>query len=49
MHDLPTTPGAFLGYRKDGRPFYLIAGGDGTDGGGSGDGGTGDGGTGNAG
>lgn len=26
--DLPSTPGAFLGYRKDGRPFYLAAGGD---------------------
>ncbi|MEU7911322.1 DUF7239 family protein [Microbispora bryophytorum] len=24
---LPTTPGALLGYRKDGSPFYLIAGG----------------------
>jgi len=30
---LPDTPGALLGYRKDGRPFFVIAGGDGTDGG----------------
>ncbi len=27
---LPTTPGALLGYRKNGRPILLIAGGDGT-------------------
>lgn len=28
-HNLPTAPGALLGYRKDGRPFYLLAGGSG--------------------
>lgn len=31
MLDLPTAPGALLGYRRDGRPFYLIAGGSGED------------------
>lgn len=31
MSNLPSTPGALLGYRRDGRPFYLIAGGSGED------------------
>lgn len=45
---LPTVPGAIIGYRADGRPIRLIAGGDGTTGAGpsgtgaSGDTGTGD-------
>src|SRR5690606_12381819 len=49
---LPTVPGAIIGYRADGRPIRLIAGGDGTTGAGpsgtgaSGDTGTGDQGTG---
>ncbi|GII84590.1 hypothetical protein Ssi03_25800 [Sphaerisporangium siamense] len=29
QHPLPTTPGALLGYRKNGRPIYLLAGGSG--------------------
>ncbi|GII63552.1 hypothetical protein Skr01_36370 [Sphaerisporangium krabiense] len=29
QHPLPTTPGALLGYRKNGTPFYLLAGGSG--------------------
>ena len=29
LHSLPTAPGALLGYRKDGRPFYVMAGGSG--------------------
>jgi len=32
-HNLPDAPGALLGYLKNGRPFYLIAGGSGEDGG----------------
>ena len=43
MHtELPTTPGALLGYRRDGRPIYLLAGGNGEGGDGGGTG-TGDG------
>lgn len=45
MHknDLPTTPGAIIGYRKNGTPIRLLAGGSEGDGDG-GEGGTGDGG-----
>lgn len=35
-HPLPTAPGALLGYRKNGQPFYLIAGGSGEGDGGQG-------------
>lgn len=41
LHDLPTAPGALLGYWKDGRPFYVMAGGSGEGDGGGADGGTG--------
>lgn len=35
-HPLPTAPGALLGYRRNGQPFYLIAGGSGEGDGGQG-------------
>lgn len=43
QHPLPTAPGALLGYLKNGRPFYLLAGGSGEGDTGSGDGGQSDG------
>ena len=40
MHelDLPVTPGAVIGYRRNGTPIRLIAGGSGDNGAGAGDG-----------